>query len=111
MVSASKRPRPWINKASPRVPEPLLSSPRRKEDWQGLFEQLEAYLDDVNYFRVPEKKQVVWQNLRSMLLRGRFTGQEIRTLRGMLRLLWEGRKPRKSEAAQALKAKTVDKLN
>lgn len=59
------------------------------EDWQGLFAQLESYLDEVDYFRVPEKKPVMWQNLKTMLLRGQFSPQEVRTLRGMLRNIWE----------------------
>ncbi len=66
-------------------------APAPKEDWAGLFSQLEQYLDEVNFFRVPEKKEVMWNNTRNMLLRGRFSSQEVRTLRGILRVLWEGR--------------------
>lgn len=66
-----------------------LSPPAPKEDWQGLFGQLEAYLDEVNYYRVADKKIIMWQNLQNMLLRGQWSGQEIRTFRGMLRSLWE----------------------
>ncbi len=62
-----------------------------KEDWHGLFTQLEAYLDQVNYYRVADKKTVMWQNLRNMLLRGQFSAQEVRSFRGMLRALWERR--------------------
>lgn len=70
------------------------SLPAAKEEWQGLFTQLEQYLEESNFFRVAEKKQVMWNNTRNMLLRGQFSSQEIRTLRGILRVLWEGRKPR-----------------
>lgn len=62
-----------------------------KSDYQGLFEQLESYLDETNFFRVPEKKPAMWHNLRAMLLRGQYNAQEIRTLRGMLRRLWEAK--------------------
>ena len=62
-----------------------------RADWQGMFEQLETYLDEVDYFRVAEKKPVMWQNLQNMFLRSRLNAQEIRTLRGMLRALWERR--------------------
>lgn len=66
-----------------------------KSDWQGLFDQLESYLDESGFFRVADKKPIMWQNMRNMFLRGRFTSQEIRTFRGMLRVLWEGRIARK----------------
>ena len=66
-----------------------------KKDWQGLFEQLECYLDEADYYRVAHKKPLMWQNMRNMLLRGAWSEQEVRTFRGMLRILWEGRQPRK----------------
>ncbi len=64
-------------------------SPAPKSDIFGLFEQLESYLDKAEYFRVEQKKPVMWQNLKNMLLRGQWSEQEIRTFRGMLRSLWE----------------------
>jgi tRNA/rRNA methyltransferase len=63
--------------------------PAPKSDMFGLFDQLESYLDRAEYFRVAQKKPVMWQNLKNMLLRGRWSEQEIRTFRGMLRSLWE----------------------
>ena len=57
-----------------------------------MFEQLESYLDASDYFRVAHKKPVMWQNLQNMLLRASLTSQEVRTLRGMLRSLWERRR-------------------
>jgi tRNA/rRNA methyltransferase len=60
-----------------------------KHDWQGLFGQLEGYLDEVNYYRVPEKKEVMWQNLQTMLMRGQWSAQELQSFRGLLRSLWE----------------------
>jgi tRNA/rRNA methyltransferase len=62
-----------------------------KDDWQGLFGQLEEYLDAVEYFRVAHKKPVMMQNLRNMLMRAAFSPQEVRSFRGMLRSLWERR--------------------
>lgn len=67
-----------------------------KKDWQELFAQLDGYLEDANYYRTAHKKPVMRQNMRNMLLRGAWSEQEIRTFRGMLRILCEGRKPRKS---------------
>lgn len=54
-----------------------------------LFEQLENYLDQADYFRTAHKKPIMWQNLKNMLLRGNWSEQEIRSFRGMLRSLWE----------------------
>jgi len=66
-----------------------------KQDWQGLFEQLDQYLEEAKYYRVAHKKRVMWQNMKNMLMRGGWSEQEIRTFRGMLRILYEGRQPRK----------------
>jgi tRNA/rRNA methyltransferase len=65
-----------------------------KGEMQGLFEQLEKILDESNYYRVEHKKPIMWQNMQTMLLRGRWSSQEVQSFRGMLRVLWEGRKPR-----------------
>jgi|CXWL01.1.fsa_nt_gi tRNA/rRNA methyltransferase len=64
-------------------------SPAPMADMLGLFDQLEEYLDKSEYFRTINKKPIMWQNLKSMLLRGKWSEQEIRTFRGMLRSLWE----------------------
>jgi len=66
-----------------------------KSDWNGLFEQLDQYLEETHYYRVAHKKRVMWQNMKNMLMRGHWSEQEIRTFRGMLRVLYEGRQPRK----------------
>lgn len=60
-----------------------------KGDMFGLFDQLENYLDQAEYFRTENKKAIMWKNLKNMLLRGKWSEQEIRTFRGMLRSLWE----------------------
>ncbi len=62
-----------------------------KADMLGVFDQLENYLDNAEYFRTPDKKPIMWQNLKIMLLRGNWSEQEVRTFRGMLRSLWEHR--------------------
>lgn len=64
-------------------------SPAPMADMMGLFEQLEEYLDKSEYFRTTNKKPIMWQNLKNMLIRGKWSEQEIRTFRGMLRSLWE----------------------
>ncbi len=61
------------------------SAPR--EELLGMFGQLEEALDAVNFWRVPEKKEGMWLNLRATLTRTRFTPQEIATWRGIFRAL------------------------
>ncbi len=58
-----------------------------KEEWQGFFSHLEATLDACNYFRTPDKKPLMWQNLQTIFNRAPLSSQEVRTLRGMLRSL------------------------
>ncbi len=65
------------------------NAPALKSDIFGLFDQLESYLDKAEYFRVEQKKPIMWQNLKNMLMRAQWSEQEIRTFRGMLRSLWE----------------------
>jgi tRNA/rRNA methyltransferase len=65
--------------------------PASKEEMNGMFTQLEQYLDAAEYFRTEQKKPIMWQNLKTMLLRGQWSTQELRSFRGMLRCLYEGR--------------------
>ena len=69
-----------------------LPLPAPREEFVGLCEQLEGYLDTSKYFRVDDKKAVMWQNLQNMLLRAQWSSQEVQTLRGVLRCLWERRR-------------------
>lgn len=66
---------------------PLPCAPRAQ--LIGLFDQLEAALDEVNFWRVPEKKAMMWRNIRASLTRADLTEQEIATWRGILRALQE----------------------
>jgi tRNA/rRNA methyltransferase len=50
----------------------------------GLFEHLEGVLDQSGFFTNPDKRPSMVNNLRTALTRGRFTAQEIRTLRGVI---------------------------
>ncbi len=71
------------------------SPPATKEELMGLFEQLEGALDGSGFFTAPEKRPSVVQNLRSMLTRMGATEQEIRTLRGIVKALTGGKRPRR----------------
>ncbi len=50
----------------------------------GLFAHLEEALDRAGFFTAPDKRPTVINNLRTMLERGKFSSQEIRTLRGVI---------------------------
>jgi tRNA/rRNA methyltransferase len=71
------------------------SPPATREELIGLFEQLEAELDRSGFFTAPEKRPSVVQNLRSMFTRMGATEQEIRTLRGIVKALVGGKRPRR----------------
>ncbi len=58
-----------------------------REQLQGLLGQLEAGLDDVNFWRVPEKKEIMWRNIRATLVRAGLSEQEIATWRGVVKAL------------------------
>jgi tRNA/rRNA methyltransferase len=55
-----------------------------REELVGLFGHLEDTLDGSGFFTAPDKRPTVINNLRTMLTRGQFTSQEIRTLRGVI---------------------------
>jgi tRNA/rRNA methyltransferase len=66
-----------------------------KEDLMGLFEQIEAELDALGYFKPPEKRPSMVQNMRTMFTRMGATEQEIRTLRGIVKALVKARRSRR----------------
>lgn len=55
-----------------------------RQELVGLFEHLERELDQAGFFSAPEKRASVVNNIRSMLARGAFNSQEVRTLRGVI---------------------------
>jgi tRNA/rRNA methyltransferase len=68
------------------------SPPASKEDLIGLFEQIEGELDRLGYFKPPEKRPSMVQNMRTMFTRMGATEQEIRTLRGIVKALVQARR-------------------
>jgi tRNA/rRNA methyltransferase len=73
----------WIVSALPR--NDVL--PASREQLLGLLGQLEASLDEVNFWRVPEKKEMMWRNIRATLVRAGLSEQEIATWRGVVKAL------------------------
>lgn len=67
------------------------SRPADKAEMLGLYEHLEAELERLGYFNPPEKRQTMVRNIRSMLGRMEPTEQEVRTLRGIVAALSNGK--------------------
>ena len=55
-----------------------------KGELMGMFEHLEGVLDTTGFFTSPDKRPSMVHNLRTMLTRGSFTAQEVRTFRGVV---------------------------
>lgn len=58
-----------------------------KQDILQFFEHLESELDKNNFFRLPEKRHKMLQNIRNLFLRAQLTDQDVRTLRGLIKSL------------------------
>ena len=76
--------------------------PATKADLQGLFDHLEDALEARGYFRPPDKKPKMVDNLRAVLSRQGFFKPEIRLLRGVIRSLdrFSRRSPKGSGSAR-----------
>ena len=61
--------------------------PATKEEILGLFNHLEQVLDEVNFWRVAEKKEGMWRNIRATLMRAGLSSQEVATWRGIIRAM------------------------
>jgi tRNA/rRNA methyltransferase len=72
------------------------SLPAPREAALSFFDYVEAELEAVNFY-TPDKKPVMARNMRDMFLRMALTEQDVRTLRGAVRALAEGRRLRKAE--------------
>lgn len=79
------------------------AEPAAHGEFSGFFRHLEGELDAVGFFWPPEKAPRMRRNLRTAFLRAALTDQEVRTLRGVVKALTEGRKGKgslgKSEAS------------
>lgn len=66
-----------------------------RETVASFFDYLEAELDAVSFYP-PDKRPIMARNMRDIFLRRELTEQDVRTLRGALRALIEGRRLRKT---------------
>ncbi|HKG82515.1 MAG TPA: RNA methyltransferase, partial [Beijerinckiaceae bacterium] len=70
------------------------SPPAARETVASFFDWVEAELEAVNFYP-PDKRPIMARNMRDIFLRRALTEQDVRTLRGALRALAEGRRLRK----------------
>lgn len=68
-----------------------ISPPAPREEIDRLFVHFEDELERAGFFHPPDKTPLMINNLRSALIRARFTEQEARTFRGAIKALALGR--------------------
>ncbi|SJZ53092.1 RNA methyltransferase [Consotaella salsifontis] len=61
--------------------------PASKDDLYRLFEHLEEELGRRGFFRPPERREVIVEDLRALLTKAGFSEPEVRMLRGVIRSL------------------------
>jgi len=71
--------------AEPRAPQAQL---------EGLVDQLYAALDAADYFHPPERARASRNTIRTILTRAGWSAREVQALRGIVRALAEGGRPR-----------------
>jgi tRNA/rRNA methyltransferase len=59
------------------------------EQYDHLFKQMEIHLEAADFFKAREKKPGMLINIRNMMLRGRWTKQEMGIMHGIIRALAE----------------------
>ena len=67
------------------------SRPATKDEMLGFFSHIEAELDRLGFLNPPHKRQTMVRNLRSLFTRIGATEQEVRTLRGVVAALANGK--------------------
>ena len=65
--------------------------PATKDELAGLFQHLESELERMGFFKSPDKRPTVVNNLRTMFTRLGPTEHEVRTLRGIVATLAHGK--------------------
>lgn len=69
------------------------TGPASKEELEGFFEHLIGELDACGFLRNNQHRPIMVRNIRNMFLRAGLFEQEVRTLRGVVSCLVNGRKP------------------
>jgi tRNA/rRNA methyltransferase len=74
----------------------MRSPPATRDSILSFFDYFEAELDAVNFYPL-DKKPVMARNMRDMFLRMAMSEQDVRTLRGAVRAIAEGRRLRRTD--------------
>jgi len=84
----------WFRTAHMAAPAPAMpkSPPARRESVLSFFEFLKQELDHVGFFAPPEKRPVMTRNMLNIFHRLAMTEQDVRTLRGAIAALVNGRR-------------------
>lgn len=89
----------WLCAGGPTPPDvlamPEQTRPASKAELAGLYSHLEAELDACGFLRNLQSRPSMVRNLRNLLGRAHMTEQEVRTLRGVITCLVEGRGARR----------------
>ena len=80
----------WRMAVPPPVPPPP-SDRATAEAFEGFWRHLDGALEAAGYYREPKLRPTVQRNLRAVFARAGLTGQEVRTLRGVVARLAAGR--------------------
>ena len=78
--------------ASP--PETDLPDPAPQEELDGMIAQLDALLQDANFFFPPDRTPTTRRTLRTLLTKPGWSTQEVRTFRGVLSALGGAKRPK-----------------
>jgi tRNA/rRNA methyltransferase len=68
-------------------PATELDPPAPQDELEGMIAQLDAMLEDANFYFPPERAPATRRTLRTLLTKPGWTSQEVRTLRGVLSAL------------------------
>ena len=79
----------WRMAGPPPAPPPP-SERATAEAFEGFWQHLDGALDAAGYYREPKLRPTVQRNLRAVFARAGLTGQEVRTLRGVIARLVSG---------------------
>ncbi len=86
---------PGVLPVDPDADVPDGALPASQQELVNLFEHLERELDNAGFLYPPEMVPTIVRNIRNMFQRALLTEQEVRTLRGVVKALSEGRERRR----------------
>ncbi len=75
----------------PELFEGALSDVAPRQDLTRMFDHLDTELDNAGFYFPVAKRPLMQQNIRAPLTRAKMSAQEVRTFRGMIKALAEGR--------------------